>query len=195
MEPFFTVDTANLRCGHSFCRRCLAGKLPTVRSSVQTLPNISIDGLMSMSQQKMEFKCCGNSIPFEVIQNIGGLGSDFLEKYPAWIKELHAIDPVYCPYSTCWEFIPPLYVQGPSPKCPFCHGRLCLECKNKQHLGICSTDHKLRCLARKEKWKYCPQCHALVERVAGCDHMVCLCGMGFCYQCGMQRGTPKGCRC
>lgn len=30
----------------------------------------------------------------------------------------------------------------------------------------------------------CPGCHAMVQRNGGCNHMICRCGMHFCYVCG-----------
>ena len=34
------------------------------------------------------------------------------------------------------------------------------------------------------KVRQCPTCHLHIERSAGCPHMVCICGTGFCYDCG-----------
>lgn len=36
----------------------------------------------------------------------------------------------------------------------------------------------------------CPDCHVIVSRSEGCDHMVCVCGTRFCYACGFER-----CKC
>lgn len=41
----------------------------------------------------------------------------------------------------------------------------------------------------------CPTCHVIVSRSDGCNVMVCVCGMRFCYQCGFKdclcRTDPK----
>lgn len=36
----------------------------------------------------------------------------------------------------------------------------------------------------------CPACHVIVSRSEGCNHMTCVCGTRFCYQCGFQ-----SCKC
>lgn len=36
----------------------------------------------------------------------------------------------------------------------------------------------------------CPDCHVIVSRSEGCDHMMCVCGTHFCYACGF-----KKCKC
>jgi hypothetical protein len=36
----------------------------------------------------------------------------------------------------------------------------------------------------------CPDCHVIVSRSEGCDHMRCVCGTNFCYACGF-----KSCKC
>jgi hypothetical protein len=36
----------------------------------------------------------------------------------------------------------------------------------------------------------CPDCHVIVSRSEGCDHMKCICGTSFCYACGF-----KKCKC
>lgn len=40
----------------------------------------------------------------------------------------------------------------------------------------------------------CPRCKALVARVSGCRHMVCVCGMPFCFDCGESRSSGP-CSC
>jgi hypothetical protein len=40
----------------------------------------------------------------------------------------------------------------------------------------------------------CPSCHAVAERISGCDHMTCRCGTQFCWQCAhrMRSGGVGG---
>lgn len=47
-------------------------------------------------------------------------------------------------------------------------------------------DAALLNLSAKQKWRQCPQCKHMVERVAGCNHVQCRCGTPFCFQCGMK---------
>ncbi|PYH85696.1 hypothetical protein BO82DRAFT_165751 [Aspergillus uvarum CBS 121591] len=46
--------------------------------------------------------------------------------------------------------------------------------------------------ARRFGWQTCPRCGRLVELDSGCHHMMCLCGVEFCYFCGQ---VWKTCRC
>ncbi|PYI20440.1 hypothetical protein BO99DRAFT_456587 [Aspergillus violaceofuscus CBS 115571] len=46
--------------------------------------------------------------------------------------------------------------------------------------------------ARRFGWQTCPRCGRLVELDSGCHHMICLCGVEFCYFCGR---VWKTCRC
>jgi hypothetical protein len=41
-------------------------------------------------------------------------------------------------------------------------------------------------MAAAQSWKRCPAagCGHVVERIAGCNHMLCRCGVDFCYACG-----------
>ncbi|RHN67220.1 putative transcription factor C2H2 family [Medicago truncatula] len=53
-------------------------------------------------------------------------------------------------------------------------------------------DKKFLELAKRERWKRCPSCSIYVERINGCNHMMCRCGSDFCYKCGV---TLKYCEC
>ncbi|KAK0730731.1 hypothetical protein B0H67DRAFT_48477 [Lasiosphaeris hirsuta] len=44
-------------------------------------------------------------------------------------------------------------------------------------------------LASAMRWKPCPECKRVVEKVEGCNHIVCTCGCHWCYRCGK---TPYG---
>lgn len=53
-----------------------------------------------------------------------------------------------------------------------------------------------RKLAHTKRWKQCPNCRNLVERIDGCSHMSCECGIDFCYDCGSRRDSyTTGCPC
>ena len=42
--------------------------------------------------------------------------------------------------------------------------------------------------------KACPSCVAWVQKISGCNAVVCRCGVAFCYACG-KRGDGHSCRC
>jgi len=50
-------------------------------------------------------------------------------------------------------------------------------------------DIRLKCWL-KSNARPCPDCHVIVSRSEGCNHMQCICGTKFCYGCGF-----KKCKC
>ncbi|KAK4649167.1 uncharacterized protein QC761_116575 [Podospora bellae-mahoneyi] len=40
-----------------------------------------------------------------------------------------------------------------------------------------------RALMREKEWKRCPRCKNGVEKTEGCNHMICVCGIDWCYRC------------
>jgi hypothetical protein len=39
-------------------------------------------------------------------------------------------------------------------------------------------------LSDERGWRRCPECKAMVELSDGCNHISCVCGAHFCYDCG-----------
>lgn len=60
-----------------------------------------------------------------------------------------------------------------------------------------NTDDKgIEQLMEANGWRRCPQCGVCVERTTGCNHIVCVCGGEFCYQCGERwHIAGLGCQC
>jgi len=73
---------------------------------------------------------------------------------------------------------------------PGCNHRWCKSCRKE--VGSCDTGHRCRNwrldgLAWTKGWRSCPGCGVVVERVSGCNHMICVapgCFVHFCYRCG-----------
>lgn len=79
--------------------------------------------------------------------------------------------------------------------CPMCHKDYCLSCKETWHKGmtceefrdsknIKKLDEKFLNFANRARYKICPNCGAWVEKVEGCNNMLCKCKINFCYKCG-----------
>ncbi|KAK4943106.1 hypothetical protein LTR10_017305 [Elasticomyces elasticus] len=174
-EAFFKFQTANLECGHSYCRECLH------------------EGVKGMFQSKSEFRCCGKGLPLNLIREYGDLDEDLLRHFSSWLRELHCPNPLYCPWEGCFAFIVRSFL-GNDTKCPFCKRQVCVACGGKYHQGLCKSDKKLTAIIVKNRWKFCPMCASLVERSSGCNHMTCLCGADFCYRCGSPYMNSCGCK-
>ena len=39
--------------------------------------------------------------------------------------------------------------------------------------------------------KHCPNCDVLVDRFSGCNHITCVCGVHWCYECGLQCASAE----
>lgn len=61
----------------------------------------------------------------------------------------------------------------------FDHGcKARLDAEEKQRKGAFDG------LERGKDYQHCPTCHRDIELSAACNHVTCLCGTHFCYQCG-----------
>jgi len=84
--------------------------------------------------------------------------------------------------------------------CPQCIFAYCLSCKCDWHNNMTCKDWKantgldtqLKELFIACNYKKCPNCKMWVEKISGCNHMGCSCGIEFCYACG---GIFQRCAC
>nr|AGO14652.1 ring finger like protein [Solanum tuberosum]AGO14654.1 ring finger like protein [Solanum tuberosum] len=108
---------------------------------------------------------------------------------------------LYCPYKKCAKLLShdptdeeaEIIIKG---KCPWCAGLLCARCRVPWHTGRdCQQfqreekdredDLRVKLLAENCKWKNCPHCNSLVDKVDdGGVHIACRCKEEFCYGCG-----------
>jgi|SRR5579859_5949539 len=63
-----------------------------------------------------------------------------------------------------------------------------IRCKQYQALPESDRSHldlQLFELAQNSRWRRCPGCQSMVEKVVNtCFYMSCVCGTRFCYDCG-----------
>ncbi|MCL4380502.1 IBR domain-containing protein [Candidatus Dependentiae bacterium] len=102
-----------------------------------------------------------------------------------------AANPQYrhCPMPNCTQH----FVYNGVPvlmNCPECRSRYCANC-------LLLHDATMSCAVARERqaraqanvdpniMQFCPRCHVLMERIAGCNHMTCRCGHEFCWLCGI----------
>jgi hypothetical protein len=69
-------------------------------------------------------------------------------------------------------------------KCNKCKITYCRECgKSPFHTGkLCNFTCEIS-FENPENYRKCPGCSIWIEKAVGCDHMECLCGVHFCYNC------------
>ena len=91
--------------------------------------------------------------------------------------------------------------------CPLCKKSYCLKCKSEWHenktckeyqLSIKKDDDiKFEEFVKGNNYKKCPKCKRWVEKISGCNHIICPCGIHFCYGCGeiIDTDDPYSHRC
>ena len=113
----------------------------------------------------------------------------------------------YCSNTRCG--VPFDWVDAPDAldaciQCPLCWALTCAECRAPWHEEwTCAEARRIRAdaaavgtLAKENRWMPCPNCHALIEKTDGCNHIHCICGQDFCYWCGVAyMPDGRGCDC
>jgi E3 ubiquitin-protein ligase RNF144 len=170
------VDTKKLLkvpCGHDFCFPCSRRMATTALDNLELFPA----------------RCCTREIPPKSI--VAAMSSRNRKRY-MYRWEEHKTSPIerlYCPRASCGQWIP---FRSPGSRlghivCPYCRAKICPNCRDFHHFGwSCSHSPEIRAvleLARENNWQRCSNCLYLVEKVDGCNHIVCRCGSQFWYVC------------
>lgn len=84
---------------------------------------------------------------------------------------------LFCCNSECRSYIPPAEVDEFSHIgfCKACWGGTCSLCRRHPHIGNCRKDFQQKAMEKYliyMGWKRCEQCGSIVEKTAGCNHMV-----------------------
>ncbi|KAF3761855.1 hypothetical protein M406DRAFT_265585, partial [Cryphonectria parasitica EP155] len=169
-----------LPCGHSWCPRCLEYSVRGALLSRVTYPPMCCEDLPG-------------GIPIFLVQ--GHLDQSLLAQWDEKHKEFSDPDPTYCSNPRCTTYISSLEIEEGARyvKCQKCGEQTCVWCGSVKdaHVnsgecpegGLGEQDHEVLI---KEGWIQCPRrkCGVIVERIDGCNHMICECGAEFCYACG-----------
>lgn len=125
-------------------------------------------------------RCCSQIIPVNLISS--ALSTRTKRLYTSRIDE-EATPPaerLYCPHTSCRQWIrnQDLDPGAKYQKCPRCRTLICSICRDLAHADReCVEDPALAdilVVARRNHWQRCCRCHAVVEKVGGCQHVHCL---------------------
>ncbi|KAI5848047.1 hypothetical protein BZA05DRAFT_340376 [Tricharina praecox] len=175
LEDHFCVTAP---CGDTYCHNCLKKVFHNATWDEELFPP----------------RCHKQEIPLYLAQPF--LQKEEIAEFKAKREEFTSHNRVYCHNSQCGVFILTKNIVDDCATCNACAMRTCVSCKQRYHGKTdCPTDTNLNKtleLAAANGWQRCYTCHALVERLFGCQHISCKCGAEFCYRCGLKWKT---CQC
>lgn len=151
-----------ISCGHIYCYICIE---TIIRSALSDGP--------------FPPKCCGELTAFHKVEQFRStLPDDLRAELDEKLEEVEAVDRTYCSVATCSTFIGPANISGNDGTCPSCGNVTYVACRAATHTGQCpqtTADPALEQLLRTaaaEGWRICGNCHSMIERTEGCNHMV-----------------------
>ncbi|CUA75744.1 Cell surface glycoprotein 1 [Rhizoctonia solani] len=177
-------------CGHRYCKSCFSQYVASAAEN-RTLPLLCIG------------EGCKASIPLSMITlhaNQPDQEALFYAAFQAYVTA-HPDQYRYCPTANC-QYI---YRVGPEDaivQCKLCLSTICTHCHIEQHEGISCADYQAshdesEIQKSFDRWrarhnvKPCPNCAAPIEKIAGCNHMMCsACRTHMCWVC--LAGFSKG---
>ncbi|KAK7845811.1 putative e3 ubiquitin-protein ligase rnf217 [Quercus suber] len=99
-----------------------------------------------------------------------------------WSAVLKVEEKCYCPDPQCSTLVLNECKIVTKSECPVCKKEFCFQCKTRWHAGYrCNESGQLRDendvllgrLIEEKKWSRCPNCGHAVERVDGCNDVIC----------------------
>ncbi|KAF2458561.1 hypothetical protein BDY21DRAFT_283388 [Lineolata rhizophorae] len=165
-----TEHSIQVSCQHKFCPECITDFFDAATKDESLFPP----------------KCCGKEIPMSFVLPILSLEKIALIEQKR--VEFSTTNRTYCPIPNCAAFIPLANIHEGVATCPSCLRRVCAACKLAAHDGQdCPEDQALQATllaSNRAGWQRCYECRTMVELTYGCNHISCVCGAEFCYQCG-----------
>ncbi|KAK3298961.1 uncharacterized protein B0H64DRAFT_439379 [Chaetomium fimeti] len=112
-------------CGHMHCLPCLRRNF-----TLSSTPG-------GISGPFRPVQCCpGARLPLRELRAHLGLRSADAAAYRARLAEHDAADKLYCAEPRCGRFIPAVLRDGRVGRCRGCHGRTCVRCGGRAHVGM-----------------------------------------------------------
>ncbi|KAM2621518.1 hypothetical protein TB2_026259 [Malus domestica] len=191
VEPVNLKDSFNIRgCTHFYCQGCIVKFIASKRQDNVTRIMCPVPGCTGT----LDLEYCRAILPKDVCDRWGkALCESVVMALMGTGKKY-----LYCPFNACSALLIHEDPEGTTQSvCPHCKREFCAKCKvpwhtefdcaNFQKLEKGGEDKMLEELAKKKRWRRCPNCKYYVERKSGCSYMKCRCQYIFCYKCGAKR--------
>ncbi|KAH7856920.1 hypothetical protein Vadar_006934 [Vaccinium darrowii] len=168
----------NTACSHSFCLDCIAKHVAVkIQDNISTVkcPDFNCQGVLHLNPD-----FCRQILPQQLFDRWENAMCESL---------ILGSEKFYCPFKDCSAM---LVDDGGErvtmSECPNCHRLFCAQCKVSWHCGLeCREFRRLEEeeerseredlmvmeLAKKKKWRRCPNCKFFVEKRDGCLHIAC----------------------
>lgn len=192
-NQFKVEEGITLECDHRFCYNCIKAHCDLLIDSAQ------------VSEERLQCPSCPQVLSAYEIEDI--VGPEMYGKYEKFrLRGLKLLPDdensllFYCRGTDC-EFMCILDKSVTEFTCISCNYKCCVLCKNDIHAGkSCEEfgkwlkDNNEESLAfekllKREGLLRCPKCSAVVQRIDGCEFMICTSpecqgNTFFCYDCG-----------
>lgn len=179
-------------CHHVYCLDCFENLCmsATTQSTASKICCVRESGTCGKALSLPELQEHLSSTAFEEL--LEQSFSSYIRLNPQLLK--------YCPSVDCGY----VYRISDTPKmrtCPNCLVAVCTACQ-AQHGSMTCADYKdlstggLEAFERLKKErgiKDCPKCKTPLEKIDGCDHMICRCGAHICWVCLRVFESSKPC--
>jgi len=170
------------RCGHVWCRGCLANYL---RSSSEhkkfPLTCLGDDGTCKELIPLPTARRILSPTEFEALYSASLTA--YVQQRPDEYRPCHGPD--------CKQVYRVMPIDSNPVQCPDCFTRICAHCHSDAHDGLTCKEFTqgeelYREWASSHNVKQCPKCNMGIEKIAGCNHMVCsVCQTHVCLFCMM----------
>ncbi|KAG8766297.1 hypothetical protein FRC12_006966 [Ceratobasidium sp. 428] len=172
-----------LHCGHYYCQSCFSQYVVST-AETRDLPIICVG------------RDCGAPIPLSMITLYTTQSDQEAMFYAAFQAHVaaHPEQYRYCPTPDC-QYVYRVGQLNTSIQCRLCLAYICTHC-HVEHPEVMSCEDYLASHSEDDiqrsfnRWraandvKNCPNCDATVEKIAGCNHMMCtVCRTHMCWVC------------
>ncbi|KAG8715280.1 hypothetical protein FRC09_016750 [Ceratobasidium sp. 395] len=172
-----------LHCGHHYCRSCFSQYVASAAEN-RTLPIVCVG------------RDCKAPIPLSMITLHASQSDQDALFYAAFQSHVaaHPEQYRYCPTPDC-QYVYRVGQPDTSIQCRLCLVHICTHCHVEHHEGISCEDYlashsESEIQKSFDRWrasndvKNCPNCNANIEKIAGCNHMMCtVCRTHICWVC------------